>query len=74
VYLFGSWARGSGSRISDIDVAIDASGPLPRGLLAGLREALEESDVLYQVDLVDLSEAPPALRHRVESEGVLWNA
>jgi len=34
VYLFGSWARGSGSRISDIDGAVDAARPLPRGLLA----------------------------------------
>jgi predicted nucleotidyltransferase len=74
VYLFGSWARGCASRISDIDVAVEPAQPLPRGLLAEIHGALDESRILYPVDLVDLSEAAPALRVRVESEGVLWSA
>src|SRR5829696_4704038 len=36
VYLFGSWARGEATRLSDIDVAIDPHVPLPRGTLARL--------------------------------------
>lgn len=74
VYLFGSWAHGSASRISDIDVAVESAQPLPRGLLAEIHEALDESRILYPVDLVDLTEAAPALRRRVEAEGVLWSA
>ena len=34
VYLFGSWARGEASRVSDIDVAVLPVDPLPIGLLA----------------------------------------
>lgn len=42
VYLFGSWARGDASVVSDIDLAIEADAPLPPGTLARLRERLEE--------------------------------
>jgi predicted nucleotidyltransferase len=73
VFLFGSWAKGHGSRASDVDVGVLPVEPLPAGLLAGIREALDSSSVLYPVDLVDLSKAAPQFRELVESEGVLWN-
>ena len=73
VYLFGSWARGEATRLSDIDVAIDPPTPLPRGTLASVREQLEESSVPYHVDVVDLSRADPEFRRRVLAEGVLWS-
>lgn len=47
--------------------------PLPAGLMAEIREALEESLVIYPVDLVDLSEASPEFRERVAGEGLAWN-
>jgi predicted nucleotidyltransferase len=74
VYLFGSWAKGSATKTSDIDVAVLPSRPLPDGVLSTIREALEESQVLYPVDLVDLSEASPQFRERVLQEGILWSA
>ena len=74
VYLFGSWARGEATRLSDIDVAIDPHIPLPRGTLARLRERLEESYVPYHVDVVDLTRTAPEFRHRVLAEGMLWSA
>ena len=60
-------------RFSDIDIAILPEQLLPPGLLLDLQDALESSEALYPVDLVDLSEAPAALRERVLAEGVLWN-
>jgi predicted nucleotidyltransferase len=72
VYLFGSSVRGQTRRWSDIDVAIDPLRPLPSDLLAKLREALEESAVPYDVDVIDLSKASPEIRARVEREGLLW--
>ena len=57
VWLFWSRARGRGGRSSDIDVAILPVEPLPAGTLAQIEEALENSQVLYPVDLVDLSHA-----------------
>ena len=40
VYLFGSWARGEATSVSDIDIALDSANPLPPGILARLRERL----------------------------------
>ena len=74
VYLFGSWATGRRHGASDIDIAIEAAEPLAPGLLARLREALEESTIPYRVDVVDLVDADPAFRERVRREGVAWTA
>lgn len=74
VWLFASQARGQPRRTSDIDVAVLPLEPLPPGLLSGIREALEDSTVLPSVDLVDLSEAEPALREHVEREGIPWTS
>ena len=72
VYLFGSWARGEASRVSDIDVAILSEESLPSGLLPEIQEALDESASLYPVDLVDLSATSDAFRSRVLAEGMPW--
>ena len=74
VYLFGSWAQGTQRSTSDIDVAIESAGPLPRALLASLREALEESTIPNRVDVVDLAETDTAFRDRVRREGIRWIA
>jgi predicted nucleotidyltransferase len=74
VYLFGSWARGEACRVSDIDVAILPSEPLPAGLLPEIEEALENSLSLYPVDLVDLTTASDSFRRRVLAEGLSWTA
>ncbi|RME89902.1 MAG: nucleotidyltransferase domain-containing protein [Anaerolineae bacterium] len=73
VYLFGSRARGEARRTSDIDVAVLPLEPIPAYVLAEIRAALEESDVIYRVDLVNLAEADEKLRRRVEEEGILWD-
>ena len=72
VYLFGSWATGKAHRASDVDIAIDAQQSIPRGLLARLRERLEESHIPYRVEVVLLDEADEALRRRILAEGILW--
>ena len=72
VYLFGSSAVGPARRWSDIDVAIDLVHEVPAVVLAELRERLEESEVPYDVDIVDLSKASPEIRASVERAGVLW--
>jgi len=72
VYLFGSRAAGKARRLSDIDVAVLPLQPVPRYIFSEIRETLEESDVLYPVDLVDLSEADEKIRQRVLKEGILW--
>lgn len=74
VYLFGSCARGNPARFSDIDVAVEPLDPIPAGVFVDLRDALEDSDVPYFVDLVDLSEAGDRVRSAVRREGIEWTA
>ncbi len=72
VWLFGSWARGEASAGSDVDLAVEALAPLPIGLLAELREDLEEAAIVARVEVVNLAEASPELRAEVAREGIQW--
>ena len=72
VYLFGSWARGNPTSLSDIDIAIQAHTPLPPGSLARLRERLEESRVPYRVDVVDMDNVSLTFKQRIDQEGIQW--
>ena len=74
VYLFGSRATGRAARTSDIDIAVLPEAPLPEGVLADIREQLEESTIIYTVDLVNLETAEKALRERALKEGIEWSA
>ena len=74
VYLFGSRARGKARTASDIDIAIEAPEPLPSFVLAEIRDALEESTVPYNVDVVDLNEGSAEFREAVRREGIRWTA
>lgn len=72
VLLFGSRARGDSRIWSDIDVAVQADPPLPAGSLSALREALEESSCLLNVDVVDFNDADAALRDAIARESIEW--
>ncbi|BAP57161.1 DNA polymerase beta domain-containing protein [Thioploca ingrica] len=72
IYLFGSQARGNARPTSDIDVAILPKEPLPMGLLAEVREALFDSIIPVQVDLVDLSQAEENFKQRILREAIEW--
>ena len=74
VYLIGSCARGEAVTSSDIDVAIDPRPGFPRYLIAGIREALEESTIPYKVEVADLSVSGREFRERVMQGAVTWKA
>ena len=73
VRLFGSRARGNALIWSDIDVAVQANPALPACVLSTLREALEESSCLLNVDVVDWNDADAALRESIVREGIEWS-
>ena len=72
VWLFGSCARGEPRQRSDIDIAILPRDELPSGFFGELEADIEESTIPYDVDLVDLRQADPALVDEVRQEGVKW--
>jgi len=72
VWLFGSCARGEVRQHSEIDIAILPHGELRPGFFGELEAGIEESTIPYDVDLVDLRHADPALVAEVRCEGVKW--
>jgi len=45
---------------------------LPIGLLSELRESLDDSQILYSVDLVDLSESSADFKEKVLKDSIVW--
>lgn len=72
--LFGSRASGTNHRRSDFDLAylprkdFDPSGPIR------LREALDSGNLIYEVDLLNLSQTSEEFREKVLIEGTLWRS
>lgn len=71
LWLFGSAASGRTNAQSDLDFA--ACFREPPGLLdlGGLSSLISEKLKRNDIDLVDLNSAPPFLRYRVLSSGIL---
>ena len=70
IYLFGSRARGDNSEFSDVDLAVIAKENVENDLVV-LREIIENSNLPYKVDLVDVSRNE-SLMETVLREGVKW--
>ncbi len=70
IYLFGSRARGENSKFSDIDIGFLSDKNLSKDL-GILRELIEESNIPYKVDLVDLFNNRELLKI-VKREGKRW--
>jgi len=71
IYLFGSRAKGNASAYSDYDIAIEGETSL-RDRLTRVKSLIEESQIPYKIDLVDLSKAP-YLKKIIQEEGILWH-
>lgn len=72
VWLFGSCARDEVKQHSDIDIAILPRDELSPNFFALLADEIDESTIPYDVELVDLRRADPALIEEVQREGVQW--
>lgn len=72
VYLFGSRVTGAFTVASDFDVAVLAPGNISPQLSL-IRERLEQSNIPFKVDLIDLGLTSTDFSREVQSEGlVLW--
>jgi|CXWL01.1.fsa_nt_gi type I restriction enzyme S subunit len=60
--VFGSRAAGTAQPTSDLDIGIEGPTPVPRHLLAHLREEIKETPLLYKVDIIDLTTASDAFK------------
>jgi len=70
--LFGSRARGTFRKTSDIDLALEGEN-ISLSDLASLRNEFVESSLPYEVDLVARADiANPELESRIEKHGTLF--
>ncbi len=62
VFIFGSRATGGGRKFSDIDIGIKSKKQIDSLLLSDIKEAFEESNIPYTVDVVDFSHVSDRFR------------
>ena len=73
VILFGSRARGDNKPASDIDLAVDADGkPVDFRELFRAKNTLENLNMPYKTDLVDVNGVVDELRAVILKEGIRW--
>ena len=73
IWIFGSRARGSHRRASDLDLAVDAGRPLTPDERLSLADAFEISELPWRVDIIDMYETEGIFRKNVESDRIpLW--
>jgi predicted nucleotidyltransferase len=71
VWAFGSRAKGTARRYSDLDLAIIAATPLPFDIVGSMREDFSESDLPFRVDVLDWAMTSDAFRRLVERDKVV---
>ena len=75
VILFGSRGRGDYLETSDMDVGILSKGEVDKSKITLFRERIENSNMPYKVDVVDLSQASKEFTQVVLKEGVIiWES
>ena len=74
IFLFGSRARGHHGSRSDIDLALDNGQAIPGYVLLEIKDAVEQSNVPFFVDIVDLHSTSDSLKKEIQRDGVSWNS
>lgn len=74
IVLFGSRARGDSAITSDIDIGILPKGRINRKNFVLLRETVENLNIPYKVDVVDLSQTSREFREKALTEGIVWKS
>jgi len=72
IVLFGSAATGDFHRHSDIDIAILPKNDYNKTKLILLKEKLEDLNIPYSVELIDLTKVSKTFYDKVLEEGEIW--
>lgn len=68
VRAFGSRINGTATKHSDLDLAIIDNGKLERRVKMLLREAFEESDLPFRVDVIDYNAISESFRAIIDND------
>ena len=72
VWVFGSRATWRAKPYSDLDLALEASEPLPAALVDDLVDEFRESDLPWKVDVLDLNAIAPTFRAIIDKDRVVF--
>ena len=61
-FVFGSRAEGQVEVFSDYDIGISGKNTIPLKTISLISEAFEESDLLFNIDIVDFSQVSQKFR------------
>ncbi len=70
VWAYGSRMRGTANAKSDLDLVVFA-GPEKKLQVFSLKEAFDESNLPFRVDLFDWSELPENFRNNIKAEHLI---
>lgn len=70
IYLFGSYAKGTATETSDIDLLIEKGKPMSLLKLSGMRQRVQE-ELNISVDLVTTAGIADAFRKEIEGTEIL---
>jgi len=73
IILFGSRARREYSEHSDVDVGILTSGKPDNAKITLLKEAIEDSNIPYKVDIISINEASEDFKNEIMKDAIVWN-
>jgi uncharacterized protein len=75
IWLFGSQARGTATRSSDVDIALQLPEAARKNWSRLVLETAEEVPALVNIDLVDIGQCSSALAHEIVNTGrVIYEA
>jgi uncharacterized protein len=71
IYLFGSRARKTHSEGADIDLAVDTEKQIDFHLIEKIKDEIENKNIPFFVDIVDLQRADENFKSEVKRDGIL---
>jgi len=72
IVLFGSRARGDNQRCSDVDIGIIPVGKFNKDRITLLKEKVEDLNIPYKVEIVNLSEVSEEFKTEAMRNAVVW--
>ena len=70
VWVFGSRAKNTARFNSDLDLALEGAGALPRDIIPRLKDTLTDAPIAYRVDLVDMAEVSASFAEIIRAQAV----
>ena len=70
IFLFGSRAKGDATETSDFDIAVDAGSKISLGVIARIKDEIDELRTLKSIDIIDLNRVNPKFKTIIRKSGV----